>query len=209
MANPVHNTDYLDDGLNKLLGVFQGKPRIASLLKSWLLEAQAVEDAFWDIWFNRLLANNTATGDLLRILGALVGQGSEGQTDANFRLLITARIRANRSDGLREDLITITSLLVPSTTIFVKDYPPGALMIIPLGPVSFSPYLIYSSFLKPAVLAGVRLMFGWTTAPIASTLIWGYSPGGITQPTTAQSPGWSGNGGAPINGGEFGGIISS
>jgi hypothetical protein len=173
-----HNTTIYQDAVALLPGQFKDKTRILALLKAFMDEFQEVEDAMWDVFITRVLQNNLAQGDLLDKLGKIVGQPREGSSDADYSIFITARIRANRSNGLREDLLTIASLLVPSTTIYAKDFPPAAIYIEPLGPVTVSPTIIANQFLGVSVAAGVLLMFVWTEVPRANTILCGsvYAP---------------------------------
>lgn len=208
-TNLVHNTNVVARGVSRLLFTFRDKPRIVALLTSYLEEIQELEDALFAIWADRLLRGGSLTTEILDFIGKIVGQQREGFDNDTYALLISARIQANRSNGTRAQLIKITSLLVPNTQILFYQFNPQSELIIPFGPVGFDPYLIARSFLLVAAAAGEKLMFGWTSAPIASTLMTGYSLGlGTTVPTVAQSPGWSGNGGPPINGGLLGGAIA-
>jgi hypothetical protein len=151
-----------------------------ALLSAWLDECQAVEDALWDVFEKRELQDAVATGDLLAKLGKIPGQTSEGLSDALFLILITARIRANRSTGKREDLIKLVKLLVPNaTTIVFHDYPPASIYIEPKGAMTLPPYLVGLSFVAVAVAAGVLMMLVWTQVDPANTITLGsvYNPG--------------------------------
>lgn len=204
-----HTTNVVTRGVGRLLFLFRDKPRIVALLTTYLQEVQQLQDALYAIWIDRMLRGGSFTTDILNKIGKIVGQNREGSDNATYAILITARIASNRSDGRRETLIKIASLLVPNTVIQFVQFNPQSMTITPLGPVSFDPYLIANSFLIPAVAGGEYLMFVWTTQPLANTLMLGYSRGlGTTVPTAAQSPGWSGNGGAPINGGLLAGAIA-
>jgi hypothetical protein len=205
MADLVHNTNVIGQGIKRLLFTFQDKPRIIALLTSYLRQVQELQDAVFAVWLDRQLSGGDLTTDLLNKIGKLVGQQREGFDNATYTLLITARIAANRSDGFRETLIHITSLLIPNTVIVFYQFNPQAEIIVPQGPVGFDPYLIARQFLLPAAAGGEWLALRWTTAPFSATLIWGWSSGGTT-PTVAQSPGWSG--GMGVVGGQFGGLIA-
>lgn len=193
------NTEVVSRGVSRLLFTFQDKPRIVALLSSYLAEVQELRDATYQVWvlrqLQRIIAGTVVpTNDIMNKLGKLVGQPREGFDNVNYAILISARIRANKSTGRTADIIAVTSLLVPGTAIYVQDLPPASIMITPQGAVLFDPYLIGESFLLKAVAAGVYLMFRWTTAPFANTLILGYARGlGAIVPTIDQSPCWSGD----------------
>lgn len=208
------NPDYVGQGLQRLLFLFKDKPRIASLIKSYLAQVQELEDAAYSVWLlgqlQRIISGEvTPTDNIMDVLGRIVGQQREGFDNINFAILISARIASNRSRGKHADMIRVTKRLVPDAVVSVRTLPPASLLIVPSTPVGFDPYLIGESFLIPAVSAGVYLMFLWTTQPIANTLMLGYSrPVGATVPTIDQSPGWTGNGGTPIAGGLLGGLVA-
>lgn len=187
MGDITHNTTYVVDGLNRLLSIFKGKPRITAWLTSYLEEFQAAEDAMWDVFSKRLLQDGAATGDLLAKLGKLVGQSSQGLPDAQFLTFITARIKANRSRGWRQNLIDIATLLVPTAPIYVKDFPVG-ILIMPRVLLPVNPQIAATSFLARATAAGVQLMFVWTGFAPTQTLTLG-SVWASSNPTSAQSPG--------------------
>lgn len=188
MGAITHNTGYVSEGLGRLLAIFKDKPRITAWLTSYLEEFQAAEDALWDVFVKRLLQDGVATGDLLAKLGKLVGQTSEGLLDPQFLTLITARIKANRARGWRQTLLDIAALLVPSTPIYAKNFPPAAIMIMPRGPFTLPPQLVAISFLARATGAGILLMFVWSSVVPANTLTLG-SVWASSNPTAAQSPG--------------------
>jgi hypothetical protein len=74
-------------------------------------EVQALEDALMDLLTLRHL--DTATGVALERVGRIVDQPRDGVTDDTlYRRYIRARIAANRSHGLPEDLIRIARLIV-------------------------------------------------------------------------------------------------
>ncbi len=170
-----------------MLAMFRGKPRMTVLLSSWLDEFQSVEDALYSVYFDRALQNSTATGDLLEKLGKIVGQGSEGLVDAQFSILIQARIQANRSDGRRAQLISIAQLLAPGLIIEVKDLPPASVYVHPRGALILPPVLVGRDFLASATAAGVLLIFVWTAVSAATTLTLGSVDVAVAVPTIDQA----------------------
>lgn len=195
----MHKTDYLVEGLGRMLEQFKGKPRFTAIITAYMNEVQAAEDALWEIYISRLLQDLLVNGsddtDLINKLGALVGQNREGFDNATYIRLIAARIKTNRSDGKRETMIAIASILVPETVIEAREYV-GAIVITAHGPVVVPSYVIAFEFLARAVIGGVRASFVWQGTPNNTTLTLGYkfNPSAITQPTADQSPGYYGTG---------------
>jgi hypothetical protein len=193
----THNTAYLTQARSRYPAQYAGKPRFDAIVQAFSAEAQQLEDAMWAVYVDRLLQNNAATGDLLDKLGKIVGQPRNGMLDAEYLILITARIVANRSDGRRETLIRLAKLLVPGAVIYVKEFTPGAVYIAPQGAITIDPY-VAASFMIAAKAGGVNIVFAWTPAPLSTTLTFGdiYAAGFSAGPpvtnagvTSAQSPG--------------------
>lgn len=197
--------DYFTEAKRRLTQQFKGLPRIEGFLQAVSDECQELEDAMWEVFVNRVIQSDLATGDLLAKLGALVGQGSEGLTDAEYRLLIRARILANRSSGRREELITILSTLTgASSTIGFREYYPASAEI-ESDNVTISALLIFRAFLAVAKSAGVRLDFIYSKSLSADTFKFSSSYGGAVQTTTQR---FGSTYSTPTGGGVLAGVFS-
>lgn len=177
----TQQTDYAGEGLGRLLQQFKNKPRIAALLGAWLAEVQEVEDNAFLIYTQRQIQDGNAADDLLDKIGAIVGQERLGYSDAIYARLITTRIKVNRSDGRRETLIDIATLLIPSTRILVEEYI-GSVYIEPIGAIvsPVVPEVIARDFLGRAVAAGIELEFVYTVAIDDDTFVYADVTGGTT-----------------------------
>ena len=115
MSLETPNTKHFVEGLVKLIPPLWGKPRVAAWLRSYLNRVQEFEDACWEV----LEAYNvdTATGKRLDVLGKIVGQPRYGFTDATYRSVIKARIRAARSLGRYDDLLDVIRLATGITAV--------------------------------------------------------------------------------------------
>ncbi len=120
---------------------------------------QPVENSLQDLLLNRSVS--TAVGYQLDILGKIVGQVRQGLDDDTYRRYIRARITTNRSDGVIEDLITISDLVVfvDSATYQVDNQGAAAVVLRILG-IATSEDLanVVIDFLNDAVSAGVRVI---------------------------------------------------
>ncbi len=200
----TYNADYLGDGKLRLLHQFQNKPRIASLLKAYLTEFQAIENAYWDLWISRNIED--ATDDLLDILGKIVGQTRDGNVDDVYRVFIKIKIKVNKSDGRRETLIAIASLLGGGSDVYIKDYQIATVYIQPLGALIAPATKTVSLYLGKSVAAGVRLIFVWSGYADTNTLKLG-STYSLDNPTVNQSPGSYYS--TPVGGGHLAGVINA
>jgi hypothetical protein len=102
-------TNHVRLALLHLNGPFVGKPRIASLVKSLVLEVQALEDAIQSVITLRQI--DYAGLEQLKILGKIVGQVYASEALETYRAYVRARILANRSGGTIGDLLGIVKLL--------------------------------------------------------------------------------------------------
>lgn len=116
-------TDRVDNALDRLITQFKGKPNIETLLTAFVDQNQEKEDALFGVLNNRWV--DTAVGDQLDGLGAIVGQIRGGRTDAQYRLAIQAKIAINTSKGTANEVITIYSLVTGATIVQIYEYFPG------------------------------------------------------------------------------------
>lgn len=157
-----------------LLPPFWGKPRVASLLRSYAREAARVEDACW-LLFQMV---DVAQADLPRLvlLGRLIGQARHGLSEDQFRRAIVARALANRSQGTLGDLFAILNSLLGAVAYAVVETGNASLSISALDPLSEDDVAVVREVLPFARAGGVGLNFGYATeddAPGGSTFIWG------------------------------------
>lgn len=118
---------HVEVGLLKLVPPFWGKPRIASLLIAFLERVQIIEDEL----FEMLSVRDLRTADLprLKVLGKIVGQPRYGFATEDYRTLIEARGRANRSQGRPKDLIEVLNVIFGSGS-YSRFIPGGGTVVI-------------------------------------------------------------------------------
>lgn len=164
-------TDHVGAAQARLAYRFQ-KTRILQFLGALVEPVQRFEDTAWQVFTERSILNPNTVGAQLDQIGAKVGQPRLGMADADYRRILAARISANRSDGLIEDLITITRAVVDDedVTIEIEQQFPAA-VVVRLGgaAVTTDVALILIGILRKAVAAGVRCFLEYlTAAPSAS-----------------------------------------
>lgn len=116
-----------ETGVISLVPPFWGKPRIASLLGAFLDRCQVIEDELWAMLERRDLATADLVG--LVVLGKIVGQPRFGFATEDYRKLIEARGRANRSQGRSGDLLAVLNVIFGSGS-YSRFTPGGATAII-------------------------------------------------------------------------------
>ncbi len=171
----AHITDHYERALARLPTVYKDKPRYLAWLAAYCAKVQEIEDVLWDIYNDRMI-QNSPTGDLLAKLAAIVAQPSWGLSDAQWLLMVKARILSLRSRGRRRDLIAVTQALwnqAAAPEVWVFDFFPASVMVVPQVAADLSPYVAADSFVGPAVAAGVRLSYVWSPETPSNTLIFG------------------------------------
>jgi len=152
---------------------------IVKLLRSLVGPAQDVENAFQQLLTGRFV--DTAIGEQLDIIGKIVGQPRNGQDDDTYRRFIRAEIRANRSDGVFEDLIAVAELVVgdAATTIVTRNEGTAtARVLVDGGSITPTVAAALVAFMVRAKAAGVRIVTEWMES----------APSGIFQ--FDDGPGW-------------------
>lgn len=148
---------------------------IKQLLRCLCLPYQAIEDALQQLLSGRGPAD--AVGAQLDVVGAIVGEDREGETDDEaYRRRNFGRIAVNRSHGRVTDVIRVTRLVL-------TDYPDAEIVLDHLGegdlvvkiggaalPDDVADVLI--KFLRLAVSDGVRVILESSTLAPANWFTW-------------------------------------
>lgn len=169
--------DHQAAALKRLPLQFQGKPNIETLLKILVAPAQELEDVFWTLVYERTLAKAVELGldSVIDLIGKLVGEARQGRSNADYARFINARIVARKSNGLTEELITITMLVIanPDAYVHVQWTPPAA-VIVRIDEVATADDVaaILIEFLKVSVSAGVRVLLEWSAEDPDDWFIW-------------------------------------
>ncbi len=138
---------------------------IVKLLRCFVEPIQELEDEAQKVLLQRTLDN--AVGFLLDGIGKLVGQQRLGLDDETYRRYIRARIVANNSDGMMEDLIAIADLIVfDDDATYVVENQGAACCVLRVEGIALPNPLadILIAFLRSAAVAGVRVILESSTA---------------------------------------------
>lgn len=167
------NLQHAAEGLGLFIDRYKNKPRLASLNNIFLKQVQDLEDALFELITERTI--DAAVGVQLDILGDIVGQPDRvGLSDDDYRTIIRARIKVNRSDGKAEQLIEIlvliaTALSVLPLSIEFTDYPPAGFILQLNSDIGALDPLLAFQLLNDARGAGIKFQFVFTTEPEAET----------------------------------------
>lgn len=120
-------TSFCDSGLALLLKQYADSPLLQALICLMLDRVQEVDDASAQIPA-LVLDVNLAEGAHLDLLGRIVGETRNGESDAIYRRGILARVLINRSQGRIGDLISIVRVyagLGDTDTVDIQDVQPA------------------------------------------------------------------------------------
>lgn len=175
---------------------------VKKLLRAVLGPVQTLEDTFQSIILSRRV--NYATGDALDLLGKLVTQPRNGLDDESYRRFIRARIATNSSDGLVEELINISHLVIDDDDAYVHVANIGvAALHIIIEDIVMDTDLaeIVVSFLRQAASGGVRVVVEYWPEPEAQMFAFAPKTGLLG---TGKGFGWTAD---PSVGGSLAGAI--
>lgn len=167
----VRIEDHFYQGLVKFIPPFWGKPRMAAMLQSFLNRVQELEDASWEVLEAFHIDN--ADDARLDVLGAIVGQPNFGWETETYRAVIRAKVRANRSKGMEDDIIEVAVLAMASNDrVYVQHMAPATCYVWLQGGVDDDHATALQFLLPRTRAAGVQLQLFWTEGGLETGWIW-------------------------------------
>lgn len=151
-----HSEDRVEQAIARLPGLFQDLPNWQALITALVGECQELEDVFYDLLVDGILANSK--GATLDQYGDLLGEERATLSDEVYRGVLRARIRANRSNGAPEELIKVALLLGALDVTLFEHFPATASveMVVPDSfDISGSEASRRSSIVERAAAGGV------------------------------------------------------
>lgn len=181
-----HNLIHVKEALDKLLSQDWDKERIQYIVQAFAKSVQVTEDNLWALYSQRSL--DTAEGAQLDAIGEIVDLNRGDLTDTEYRDRLRAKIRANRSFGQADDLLSIVALVAPDAEdVDCKDEPPAAVRVTAKA-LTISQVEALALFLTLAKGAGIQLTFVYSTSPAASTFT--FADYGATIPVLGDGTGF-------------------
>lgn len=109
-------TDHINRALANLLAQFDNSPKLRELVSIFVAEVQVIEDVYNELLTERILS--AAEGVQLDRIGKFVGLSRDDLSDSIYRVLLGAKITANRAGaqlglgGWVNQLLTVMSTLI-------------------------------------------------------------------------------------------------
>jgi len=166
--------DHVAEALTRFQQTLQDQPNLATFLTAHVAPIQDIEDALQDVLTERQV--DTAIGDQLDMLGAIVGQPRDGLSDDDYRRYIRARIKTNRSRGTIPEIVSIAEFVIndPDAVIELTNWGVAA-YDLQIGDILVTDELaaILLAFLQDATAAGVRPILRYNNNDPTIAFIWG------------------------------------
>lgn len=105
-------TEHVELSVEPLMPALRSKARVSAIARSIGSQAQSIEDALWS---TLTLSIDTAIGEQLDQIGAILGQPRGPLDDTDYRPVLRAAIRARRSSGTGPDVIAVVQLALGAT----------------------------------------------------------------------------------------------
>lgn len=145
------------DALDRLASQYKGKERVEALISAFTDNGQLIENVIQDFLEDRTV--DTAVGDQLDIIGAIVGETRQGRGDDEYRLAILSRIAINTSEGTPEEIISFLQVFTGANDVYLYELFPGNVDVyvdVDLSSLFYSVDAVHS-LIDKALSAGVRL----------------------------------------------------
>jgi len=195
---------HVADALDRQPEASKGLPNNELVLTAIATQVQALETAFYDLYTLRRLGD--ATGEQLDLLGRVVQQPRNGQSDVDYERYIRARIAANNSEGLVSDFNRVARGVLNDATLaitYTYDYPAGLVMQVVNAETDATVASILIGFLRDTAAGGVRVQFHFLTDTVANSHTWADA---ANHPVSSTLQGW-GDVAAPGTGGYWSSVI--
>lgn len=142
--------------VRRLAMYLKGKENVEAFLTAIKEEVDEVTTAFEQLLEDRQLDN--AFGEQLDLIGRILGQTREGYTlDDDYRKLLKARVKINKSSGTAEDLYAIFALILPTgSTMRIDEYEIAAFILTVSGALTDDSATFFARIMREAKAAGVQ-----------------------------------------------------
>lgn len=185
---PERNTTHVRRAREKLLGQFDGLPVLTALVDVRARRRQDLENAAWEV-ADYLLDLSRTFGQGLDQIGALVGCGRQGLSDAAYLVALRCQLRIIRSSGSILDTLAVGALATGGLTVLVYVHGQASYtvrVVEALDTDAVAPLIRALAQVRPL---GHNARLSYSVAAPAVQLVLGWSGGTVA---AAAPLGWSG-----------------
>jgi hypothetical protein len=160
--NAPQITNYVSDGLSKLLQQYKGRPLITGMFTAFLEQIQDIENGLYALEPQCQLWNGTtvpAVGAQLDGIGQIVGIPRNGLPDDEYALFLFGKIAENFSQDTVFDVINVAAYLFQAPIMLLQPIYPAGVVVEALG-ITIPPALwsLAASLVQGALGAGINLV---------------------------------------------------
>src|SRR5580658_8914472 len=144
-----------DEAESLLLNQFAGSANFKALLRSLVFPFQEVLNAIEALKVSLFI--DSANGDILDTIGAIVNEPRRNMIDMDYRPWLKVRILLNNNSGTAGDIAHILNILYDGHDEFELQESPGLLKVYLARPPTFTNEWVIQSILKKAVPLGTKV----------------------------------------------------
>lgn len=112
-------TNHVELAKDRLREQYKNKPFISALIQSWGDQVQELEQVLYDLSTLRTITDGF--GIQLDLIGELLDKPRDGRSDADYKIVLLAKIAQNISRGTSEDVIGVFKILTSSSFVQFGD----------------------------------------------------------------------------------------
>jgi hypothetical protein len=156
--------DYTDQSRDQIVQQFKGSDKLLALIDSYTKQISLFEDMSFDLLEKRLDID-AAEGQQLDNLGKILGVEREGDSDADFRIILKSIIGIHNSEGTIESILDFVLIVTGSTAEITEESFPAFFLVDLKSPIAFDAFRLFKFLLlaKPAGV-GMNLLYFVTPA---------------------------------------------
>lgn len=187
-------TNYVQDGLSKLMEQYKQSPRMIAIITAFLEQVQEAEDGIYPIYLGRMLA--FAFGAQLDGIGEIVGLQRNGLDDDTYRVFLIGTISKNFSDTTVTTIQTMLDLLLDAAIVRIYEMFPAEIDVQFAGSSRDESLIpLIAMLVQEALGAGINLGSITKFDPVNAFTFEGADGGGFGDANDASV------------GGEFAGVV--
>lgn len=159
--------DHAATAVARLAEFIKTQPNFLAILAAGTTEVQSLETAFQEL--NLLRSLPAAVDGQLDVIGSILTQPRNGQSDTVYRTYLAARIILNHSSGTIPQVVEIFTLIAGGYVCQLTERFPASFDLQMLGPITIDAAAAYLTIMRQARGAGIGGAFRWTLWPEADT----------------------------------------
>lgn len=148
--------NHIELAKDRLREQYKNSPTILAIINAFVGEIQELEQVLYDLSVSRTI--NQAFGVQLDKLGELLDRTRDGRSDADYRIILLAKVSQNISRGTSDDVSSVFKILSSSSKVQFGDSYFGEFYLLADNPLTQSEVNLLLKEMQVVDSAGVRLV---------------------------------------------------